>query len=294
MATVVLIFKGVVYGITHIVPGLGGGLILILMGIYDRFVEALGNLLDLRRWREHLAFLAPLGLGMVLGMIGLARLITVVMERYPAEAMVFFMGLLLGTIPSVLHMHHELRPSLGRVLALVAGLLLVVGLRAVEPQGRSGVASISTPAGAAYNLLICFLAGGASITPGLDGSYMLLLGGVYEPIITAVADLTHLRIGWVALISTGVGAGAGILTFSKLIHTAIHRAPAVATYGILGLVVGSIYGLWPQDAPRVSIPVLALVFLVGLGIAWMSGRGEERVDATTPVEVSEELPAVDL
>ncbi len=285
MVTIVLVLKGVAYGITHIVPGLGGGLILILMGIYDRFVEALGNLLDLHRWREHLAFLAPLGLGMVLGMIGLARLITVVMERFPSESMVFFMGLLLGTIPSVLHMHDELRPSPGRILALAAGLLLVVGLRAIEPQGRSGVASISTPAGAVYNCAVCFLAGGASITPGLDGSCMLLLGGVYGPVVAAVADLTHLQIHWIALLSTGIGAAAGILTFSKLIHTALHRAPAVATYAVLGLVVGSIYGLWPQEAPQVGIPMSVIVFLVGLAVAWVSGRSGERASATAPVEI---------
>jgi putative membrane protein len=293
MATIVLVLKGVVYGITHVVPGIGGGLILILMGIYDRFVEVLGNLLDRHRWREHLAFLAPLGLGMILGMIGLARVLTIVMDRFPAESMVFFIGLLLGTIPSVLRMHDELRPSPGRIVALIAGLLLVVGLRAVEIQERSDVASISTPLGAAYNLLICFLAGGASITPGLDGSYMLLLGGVYEPIIAAVADLTHLQIHWAALASTGIGAVAGVLTFSKLIHTAIYRKPGMATYAVLGLVVGSIYGLWPQEAPRVSVPVLAVVFLIGLVVAWVSGHSEERVSAAAPIEV-EEASAVKL
>ena len=76
MRFLVLGLKGVVYGITHIVPGLGGGLILILMGIYEQFVDSLGNILvDRRRWRERLAFLVPLGLGMVVGMIVLAKLI---------------------------------------------------------------------------------------------------------------------------------------------------------------------------------------------------------------------------
>jgi len=103
MKYLVLVLKGMAYGVTHVAPGLGGGLILILLGVYERFVEAIGNFFVQReRWREFLAFLIPLGIGMVIGIVLAAKIIAAVLDRYPVATMVFFMGLLIGTIPSCL------------------------------------------------------------------------------------------------------------------------------------------------------------------------------------------------
>ena len=273
MTYLVLVLKGMAYGITHIVPGLGGGLVLILMGIYGQFVEALGNILvDWRRWRDYLSFLVPLGFGMVIGMVALSKIITVALDRYPAAAMFFFMGLLVGTIPPVLKMHSDMRLTPSRGLALVLGLLIVLGVKLASPRGDSSQ-EVADLGGYLYNGLVCFLAGGASVTPGLDGSYVLLLGGTYEPVVRAVGQLTELVIRWGALISTGIGAGLGIIVFSKLIDMAIKRVPAHAYYAVLGLIVGSVYGLWPDVPSRVGPPVLIVAFGAGVGIALLFGRG---------------------
>jgi putative membrane protein len=274
MRFLVLMLKGVAYGITHIVPGLGGGLILILLGIYGQFVDSVGNFfLDLRGWKRRLSFLIPLGLGMVLGMLVLARAITLLLDHYPVATMVFFMGLLLGTIPSVLKMHHDMRLSVGRAVALACGLTLVVLIKLAKPTNMadSSIASLSTPTGLVYNLIVSLLAGGASVTPGLDGSYVLLLGGTYGPVIKAFSDLTHLVIHWGLLVTTGLGAVVGILGFSKLIDTAIRRVPAMAYYVVLGLIVGSVYGLWPSQSANVGPILLGLAFALGFGVAVLLG-----------------------
>jgi putative membrane protein len=275
MHYLIVMLKGMAYGVTHIVPGLGGGLILILLGIYGQFVDAVGNFFtDLRGWRKRVQFLVPLGIGMVIGMLLLARLITLFLNRFPAATMVFFMGLLLGTIPSVLKMHEDMRPTVGRALALILGLAMVVLLKMAQPVSMMGssIASLSSPGGLLYNLLVSLLAGGASVTPGLDGSYILLLGGTYNPVVAAFADLTHLVIHWGLLITTGLGAVAGILGFSKLIDTAIRRAPAVAYYVVLGLIIGSVYGLWPTQPAQVGPVFLGLSFVLGLGVALLLGK----------------------
>jgi putative membrane protein len=275
MQYLIVMLKGMAYGVTHIVPGLGGGLILILLGIYGQFVDAVGNFfIDLRGWRKRLQFLIPLGIGMVIGMLLLARLITLLLDRFPAATMVFFMGLLLGTIPSVLKMHKDMRPTLSRALALAFGLALVVLLKLAKPASMadSSIAGLSSPGGLFYNLLVSLLAGGASVTPGLDGSYILLLGGTYDAVVAAFAELTRLVIHWGLLITTGLGAAAGILGFSKLIDTAIRRAPAMAYYVVLGLIIGSVYGLWPTEPARVGPIFLGLSFVLGFGAALVLGR----------------------
>ncbi len=283
----VLVLKGMAYGLTHIVPGLGGALVMILLGIYGQFVDAVGNILIRRdKWKEYLAFLIPLGIGMVIGMVGLARLIDVLVERWPAPTQFFFMGLVLGTVPTVFAMVKGHKPTVWRVLALIAALGLVLAVRLVKvPADAVGAAAdFDTPVGIAYNLLASFLGGAASVTPGLDGSYVLLLMRTYNAAIEAVGDLVHLRINWGFLVSLAVGAVGGIVLFSKLVDTALRRAPGVASYAILGLVVGALYGLWPDSLGGVNVAACVLAFAAGAVAAWLLGRATPQEPSATSDE----------
>jgi len=275
MKYLVLVLKGMAYGITHIVPGLGGGLVLILLNVYEPFVDAIGNFFLRRdRWGQYIPFLTCMGLGMVIAAIGFARLVSLLVERYPAPSMFFFMGLMLGTVPSVLRIHGDMKPSPGRVLALLAGLGLVVGVRSLENLGVRG-ALVSEPnslGGFVYTAITSFAAGCASVTPGLDGSYVLLLAGTYEPILGALSALTDLTIQWGILIGLGIGATLGIVLWAKAVDTAIKRAPAVTYYVVLGMIVGSLYGLWPRSLAGAGIPAMGIAFVVGAGLAVAFGR----------------------
>lgn len=292
LKTVVLVLKGMAYGITHIVPGLGGSLVLILLGVYERFVDAAGNLLvERRKWREHLAFLIPLGLGMVIGMVGLAKLISFLMEDYAAPTQFFFMGLVIGTITTVLRMCRGLKPTVGRVAALVVALALVFLVRFANPTEGARAADLSGVGGLLYNLFASFVGGVASVTPGLDGSYILMLLRTYGPAIGAVGGvLDALRaldlgsIQWGILITLGVGAVAGILVFSKVVDSIIRRARGVAYYAILGLVAGSLYGLWPSIPAGTNLVICALAFGVGVVAALLLGRAQPSpAEAEQPV-----------
>jgi putative membrane protein len=279
----VLLVKGMAYGITHIIPGLGGSLVLILLGVYERFVDAAGNLFVKRdHWKEYLRFLIPLGLGMVIGMVVLAKLIGFLMEDYAAPTQFFFMGLVIGTIRSVLLMCKGLKPTAGRVAALVVALAVVFAVRFLNPGASEGGdgADLSGLGGALYNLLASFLGGVASVTPGLDGSYMLMLMRTYNPVIAAVGGVMDAlqafdlgAISWAILITTGVGAVAGILLFSKVMDTILRRARGVAYYAILGLVAGSLYGLWPSSIPAgTSVLACFLTFVAGVAAAVLLSR----------------------
>jgi len=287
MKHLIVALKGMAYGITHLVPGLGGGIVLILLGVYERFVDVIGNFLVNRsKWREYIPFLAALGAGMVLSMVLFARLITLLLERYPAATMFFFMGLVVGTIPTVLKLHDDMRLSVGRGLAMLVGLVLVVALRAMGPRGGQAaqVADISGIGGVIYNTITSFVAGGASVTPGLDGSYIWILAGTYEPIMAAMGAVSSLEMDWATLLSTAISAVLGILVFSKLIDEAIKRIPALSYYCVLGIVVASVYGLWPTEPAQAPIVGLAVAFGGGVALALAFGRH-------TPEEMTQGAPA---
>lgn len=272
-AALFLAAKGMVYGLTHLVPGIGGGLILIVMGIYEQFVDVVGNLfVQPRRWREFLAFLVPLGGGMVVSLVVFSRVVTVLAENYPVPLAFFFMGLLIGTVPTVLRLHGDMRPTAGRAVAFLVGLGIVLGLRSVQSLVDGGLASLTGARAVAFYGGASFLAGGASVTPGLDGSYIWMLTGVYTKVVDAIGRLLELQIDWGVLVPAGLGAVLGILAFSKVIDAIIKKAPAPAYYAVLGLIVGALYGLWPENPASSGLIGSVAAFAAGAAAAYGLSR----------------------
>jgi len=271
-----LLLKGMAIGVANVIPGVSTGTFLVLLGIYDELIEAVSNFFANReKVKIYLLFLFPLGIGAVGGTLAFANLATLVLDRYPVPAQFFFIGLIVGSIPSVIKMHADMKPSAHRVIAFAVGL----GLAAlVGSGGRSEMlahfsANTSSLSGLLYFGVIGFFAGGAVITPGMSGSYIFLLAGTYGPIMQSLASLTQPPIHWGVIISVAAGVGVGVLVCSRLIDVALKRQPAVTFYAILGLICGSFVGLWPAELD-VSASSLAglLTFAVGVGIAWLLGK----------------------
>jgi putative membrane protein len=306
----VLVLKGIVYGVTNLLPGIGGGLILIILGIYQQFVSSVGNFfLDLRNWRKNLAFIIPMLLGAGIGMVVFAKGVTFIMEQFPVISMFLFMGLVVGTIPSVLKQTPDMKLSVVRAIAFVAGVLVVVLFKFAERQSFSAgwSTSASSVGGFLYFFVSNLLAGGASVTPGMDGSYVWMLTGIFDKVMAAIGSVTGLKalftvgggglgaalgsIHWAVLLATGIGAVVGIIFFSKLIDMALKRVPSITYYVVLGLVVASIYGLWPSSFERGPLwPIQAVVkpldivwiiiaFGIGLAVTLFAGSRPEAKQA---------------
>lgn len=309
----ILVLKGIVYGVTNLLPGIGGGLILIVLGIYQQFVNSIGNfILDLKNWRKHLAFIIPMLLGAGIGMVAFAKGVSWIMEQFPVISMFFFMGLVIGTIPSVLKQTPDMRLTIGRAAAMFIGVMVVVLFKIAERQSLQAgwSTSANSVGGFIYYFVSNLFAGGASVTPGMDGSYIWMLAGIFEPVMSAIGSVTELKavfggsgglgtavasVHWAVLLATGIGAVIGIIFFSKLIDTALKRVPSITYYVVLGLVIASIYGLWPltptieghgplwplQAQPTVVEVLLVIVaFAVGLAITWFTGSRPQAQEAT--------------
>jgi putative membrane protein len=283
MRAIILLLKGTIVGVVHIVPGVSSGTFMVLLRVYDELIASVSGLLSSLRDREalkkRLLFLVPLAIGVAIGTIGISKVASLVLDQYPVLSLLFFIGVIAGGIPSVIKMHHDMKLSVGRVSAFTVGavIAIVVGMMGARNEALIEASAETTSAPNLLQLSVGgFFAGSAMMTPGLSGSYILLLTGTYEPIVEALDSLTHPPIQLMVLIPATLGLVLGIVVFAKLTSILLKRWPAVTFYAILGLICGSLIGLWPAEFTfaghgPVGIPLL----IVGAAIAYFLGRSTE-------------------
>lgn len=267
VANIILFLKGIVIGIANIIPGVSGGTMAVVMGIYDRLIEAIGGVLtDSKRRISHFIFLTVIALGAITGILLLAPAIEISLDQYHALTMLFFMGLIIGSTPMIVKKSGLKSITLFNLFWLSLGIIIVLTLGA-SPESKEAVkASI----GSVNNMLLfasMILAGGAMIVPGVSGSLIMILLGQYPIILHAInqRDFTLLAIA-------GAGAGLGVLIFSKIIDFLLKHASASTHSFIIGLVAGSVIVLY-DGFPAGTLGWLygGLLFLSGSGVAHLSG-----------------------
>ncbi|MDA3947877.1 MAG: DUF368 domain-containing protein [Spirochaeta sp.] len=231
--------RGAAIGAANTVPGVSGGTIAVVTGIYDRLVTSIGDLFS-SRWRSHLLFLLPVLTGIVLGIAGFAWVIDTGLTRAPEQTFFFFVGLIAGSVPFVFNQvrHQPIRVG-DLVLAGAAFAILLAQALLGEPPISDPITAVS--AATVVPLLVAgVLATGTMIIPGISGSFVLLIIGMYSTFLQAV------RQGNLPVLAVlVVGAIGGLFLVSRLMSVLLHRFHRRTYWVILGLVVGSIVGIWP-------------------------------------------------
>lgn len=237
--------RGFFMGAADVVPGVSGGTVALVVGIYERLIETVrllaavaGRLLraDVRTAREHLrevewGFIVPLLAGIAVAFISLARVIEALMEEHPVEVGAVFFGLVAASVWVALQ--YLKRPDLRLFpIMLVSAVVtfFVLGLRTGEVEDPALIAVFGAGA-----LAIC-----AMILPGISGSFILLMLGMYEYMLAALNDRELLVAGVFIL-----GCAIGLALFSTLLDRLLHRAHDIVLAALIGLMVGSLRVLWP-------------------------------------------------
>jgi len=245
--------KGFAMGAANVVPGVSGGTVAFITGIYERLINALKSfdikaikLLCSFKVKEFIGhvdflFLAALGAGVVSSGFTLASLLEKGFEKYPTYVAALFFGLILASIPSVGKMVKQW--SISRYLALAIGLFIALGLAFMPEAGEN--TNI-------FYLLLCGVVAMCSmIIPGVSGSFVLLLMGNYHLVITSVNKLGKgdLAAALPILMPVGVGAVVGLIALSHLLSWLFKRFHDVAVALITGFVAGSLAIIWPWKSP---------------------------------------------
>jgi putative membrane protein len=258
--------RGVAMGAADLVPGVSGGTIALITGIYDRFIAAIASVgIDALRmvlsgriksaW-AHVDgnFLLAVGGGILSSIALLASLLNWLILNYPLPLWSLFCGLILA---SAIHLFYESRldwAARDYALWLVGiGVALIVGLMQATQLPVSQVS--------------IFLAGAIAISamllPGISGSFLLLILGMYQPVITALVNLDVIILGVFAL-----GCISGLLVFSRVLKVLLARAQHATMAILYGFLLGSVIMLWPWQRP------IAVV---------VDRHGENRVVQSEPV-----------
>ncbi|GAP05386.1 predicted membrane protein [Anaerolinea thermolimosa] len=253
--------RGFFMGAADVVPGVSGGTIALLSGIYDELLEAIHavdgkfvkRLLSFR-WREALGafpwkFLLALAAGIGLAVFTLGRVLHALLDTHPERVWAFFFGLVAASAVVVVRRVRRL------TLAGLAGMVL----SAVGAYLLLGLAPARTPDEPWFFFVSGSLAVCAMILPGISGALVLVLLGKYEPVLRAVLHLDFSTLGLVAL-----GGMMGLLSFARLLRWLLWRFHDVTVACLAGFMLGSLRKIWPwKEAPAE---------LEGGADAWMVNR----------------------
>ena len=242
--------KGACMGAADVIPGVSGGTIAFIMGIYDEFVgsiaridtEAVKMLLSgrIRDFWKHINgnFLVSIICGIGLSVIALAGLMQMLLSDYPIQTWAFFFGLIVAS--SIFILRGISGWKLREALFLVFGIVLGIVVCTLSPT--------QTPDALWFIFLSGAIAICAMILPGISGSFILLILGKYQYIMGVITDLVSgVDLGRNLLIIGvfGIGAVVGILGFSKFLHWLLARWNKETLIVLAGFIIGSLVKVWP-------------------------------------------------
>lgn len=245
---VVNFFNGFMMALADSVPGVSGGTIAFLLGFYDKFIDSLNYLLTKNKnhRKSGIRFLIKLGIGWIIGMIASILVLTSVFETHIYKVSSLFMGFIILSIPIIISEEKDvIKGKYLNVIFTIIGILLVF---LISYYNSSQVAQINLNnlnlGTGIYIFLVGMIAISAMILPGISGSTLLLIFGLYLPIINGIKDLIHLNFSsFFGLFVFGLGVLVGIFSIIKLLRRALDKYRSQTVYTIIGLMIGSIYSI---------------------------------------------------
>lgn len=250
MNSIILAIKGFFVGIALIIPGLSGGTLAIYLGIYEELLHAIGHVFS--EFKKSLQFLIPLFLGIGISIVSLASLLGYLIDLNSFVVLLFFIGLIVGGMNDIYQeatkTDTEIKPS-SIVASLTSFVLVILLVIFGKLSSETGISTIDITV---WNVIVLFLLGMAAsmtmIVPGVSGSALLIVLGYYTAIVTNVVgnifDFSNLGYHIQVLIPFALGAGIGIILFSKIIEFALKEYKQQTYFAIFGFLIGSVIAIF--------------------------------------------------
>ncbi len=281
---IMLVIKGFIMGIANIIPGVSGGTLALILGIYEEFIGAISHLFS--NLKKNICFLIPIAIGMVLAILSLSHVIDYSYKHFPIPTCLFFVGLVLGGIPMLLNKvkgKKETKKISSYIIFLLTFALVIVMACSDLIFGEGLKVSFNNMNLISYILLflVGVVAAATMVIPGVSGSLVLMLLGYYYPVIAVIKEFTkfkNLGENIIILGIFGIGILVGIVLISKLIEFLFKKYEVKTYFGVLGFIVASVIAIplstLLEKAVLFSIPqiLIGLIFAtLGIGISYKLG-----------------------
>ena len=268
MKHLIIALKGLFVGGTMLVPGVSGGSMAMILGIYHELIASISSFL--KHKKESLLFLGVFVAGALVGMALFARPLEALIERFPMPTLYFFIGAVVGGVPLMVKESGNTSFSLKRALV---GLVIVAAFEFIPAESwGAGALTGSAPF---YLLLIAGLvASVALVLPGISVSYILLVMGLYEELTRSLTDFNFAFLAPLAL-----GLVVGILLTTRILERAMDNHPRATYMIILGFVLGSLFEVFP-GVPQgwellISLVTFALGFAAVYALSWQETHAKQ-------------------
>ncbi len=221
------LIHGALIGLGAVLPGISGGVLCVVFGVYQPIMELLSH--PFRTFKKHIRMLIPLFIGVILGFLGIAKLLGFLLEKYPNPSVCLFVGLIGGMLPSLFREAGLKGRSKSSWAALVIAfaliLTLLISLEVISVQ-------IATGFGAWVFCGFCLAL--SVIAPGMSFSTLLMPLGLYQPFVEGIGNLD-----FGILIPAGIGAAATVILFAKAVTWLIDNHYSVVFHAIIGVVIAA-------------------------------------------------------
>ena len=257
-------------------PGVSGGTVAFVLGFYDKFINSLNTLISRKKDKKSsISFLIKLGIGWVIGMAIASLILSNLFETHIYQVSSLFIGFIIFAIPLIIKEEKQnIEGKYKNLIFTIIGIIIVSAITYFNPQTGSETSIDITNLNfglAIYVFVAGMIAISAMILPGISGSTLLLIFGLYVPIITGIKETLHLNLAYIPVLFVfGLGILTGIALVIKLVKKALEKYRSQTIYLILGLMVGSIYaiimGATTLEAPKAPLSFSTfniIYFIVG-------------------------------
>jgi len=263
------LIHGALIGLGAVLPGISGGVLCVVFGVYQPIMELLSH--PFRTFKKHIRMLIPLFIGVILGFLGIAKLLGFLLEKYPNPSVCLFVGLIGGMLPSLFReagLKGRSKSSWAAlVIAFAVILTLLISLEIISVQISTGFA--------AY--LFCgFCLALSVIAPGMSFSTLLMPLGLYQPFVEGIGNLD-----FGVLIPAGIGAVATVILFAKAVDWLINTHYSVVFHAIIGVVIAATLVIIPFASFTAGIGSLIInivCFAIGVAAALALDKFNQSVE----------------
>lgn len=268
---VFLVIKGFIMGIANVIPGVSGGTLAIILGIYEEFIGAISHFFT--NFKDNIKFLIPIAIGMILSIVTMSNIVTYSYENMPIPTTLFFVGLVIGGIPLIYSKVRDNNIEKKKVTNYLISILtfaLVIFMAIADKIFQTGGEVVLTNMnllGYILLFIVGIIAAATMVIPGISGSLVLMLLGYYYPVINTVKDLTHFNNVFSNIIIAGIfgiGVLLGIVLVSKLVEYLLKKYETKTYYGVLGFIFASIIAIPISSLSNITFSVDPLQIIVGI------------------------------